>query len=145
MWNLLKRIHRDDRGAVSIETILIIAAIAIPILIFILKFGWPKIRDFFNEGIVDDGLLLLFVFLSPPNRNPRILIHINIVFEGAVAPDILIVGALLLFEVLLGFFGDVTGKQFQEGPTKDPEKQDQDQGDKKDPTEKLNDDHDGVF
>ena len=47
MWNLLKRIHRDDKGAVSIETILIIAAIAIPILIFILKFGWPKIRDFF--------------------------------------------------------------------------------------------------
>ena len=39
MWNLLKRIHRDDKGAVSIETILIIAAITIPILIFILKFG----------------------------------------------------------------------------------------------------------
>ena len=55
MWNLLKRIHRDDRGAVSIETILIIAAIAIPILIFILKFGWPKIRDFFNEGMEDLG------------------------------------------------------------------------------------------
>ena len=55
MWNLLKRIHRDDRGAVSIETILIIAAIAIPILIFILKFGWPKIRDFFNDGMEDLG------------------------------------------------------------------------------------------
>ena len=55
MWNLLKRIHRDDRGAVSIETILIIAAIAIPILIFILKFGWPKIRDFFNDGMDDLG------------------------------------------------------------------------------------------
>ncbi len=51
MWNLLKRIHRDDKGAVSIETILIIAAIAIPILIFILKFGWPRIRDFFNAGL----------------------------------------------------------------------------------------------
>lgn len=53
MWNLLKRIHRDDRGAMSIETILIIAAIAIPILIFILKFGWPKIRDFFDAGMDD--------------------------------------------------------------------------------------------
>jgi Flp pilus assembly pilin Flp len=55
MLKLLKRIHRDDRGAVSIETILIIAAIAIPILIFILKFGWPKIRDFFNDGMDDLG------------------------------------------------------------------------------------------
>ncbi|MEC7109611.1 MAG: hypothetical protein VXX11_06320 [Planctomycetota bacterium] len=55
MWNLLKRIHRDDKGAVSIETILIIAAIAIPSLIFILKFGWPKIRDFFNDGMEDLG------------------------------------------------------------------------------------------
>ncbi len=35
----------------SLETILIIAAIAIPILIFILKFGWPKIRDYFNTGM----------------------------------------------------------------------------------------------
>ncbi len=53
MWNLLKKVHRDDKGAVSIETILIIAAIAIPILIFILKWGWPAIRDFFWKGIDD--------------------------------------------------------------------------------------------
>lgn len=48
---LWQRIHDDERGAVSLETILIIAAIAIPILIFILKFGWPKIRDYFNTGM----------------------------------------------------------------------------------------------
>ena len=48
--NLLKRVHNDERGAVSLETILIIAAIALPILIFLLKFGWPKIRDYFIEG-----------------------------------------------------------------------------------------------
>lgn len=48
---LIQRVHRDERGAVSLETILIIAAIALPILIFILKFGWPKIRDYFNTGM----------------------------------------------------------------------------------------------
>lgn len=51
IWNLLRRIHRDERGAVSIETILIIAAIAIPILIFIIKFGWPRIKTWFNRGM----------------------------------------------------------------------------------------------
>jgi Flp pilus assembly pilin Flp len=51
LWALLKQVHRDERGAVSIETILIIAAIALPILIFIIKFGWPRIRKFFNEGM----------------------------------------------------------------------------------------------
>ena len=48
---LMRRVHHDERGAVSLETILIIAAIALPILIFILKFGWPKIRDYFNTGM----------------------------------------------------------------------------------------------
>lgn len=48
---LLKRVHDDQRGAVSLEHILIIGAIAIPILIFLLKFGWPKIRDYFNTGM----------------------------------------------------------------------------------------------
>lgn len=52
---LLSRIHNDERGAVTLETILIIGAIAIPILIFILKFGWPRIRDYFNEGMDDLG------------------------------------------------------------------------------------------
>ena len=38
------------RAALSIETILILAAIAVPILIFILKVGWPKIQKYFNES-----------------------------------------------------------------------------------------------
>lgn len=49
--NLLARVHRNERGAVSLETILIIGAIAIPILIFLLKYGWPRIRDYFNQGM----------------------------------------------------------------------------------------------
>ncbi len=48
---LFRRIHEDRRGAVSLETILIIGAIAIPIMIFILKFGWPRIRDYFYQSL----------------------------------------------------------------------------------------------
>lgn len=48
---LMQRVHNDERGAVSLEHILIIGAIALPILIFLIKFGWPKIRDYFNTGI----------------------------------------------------------------------------------------------
>jgi hypothetical protein len=51
LQSLLKRVHGDERGAVSLETILIIGAIALPILIFLIKFGWPRIRDYFNEGL----------------------------------------------------------------------------------------------
>ena len=45
-----RRLHEDRRGALSIETILIIGAVAVPILIFILKVGWPKIRNYFNDS-----------------------------------------------------------------------------------------------
>ena len=48
---LLKRVHNDQRGAVTLETILIIGAIALPILIFLIKFGWPRIRDYFFKGM----------------------------------------------------------------------------------------------
>ncbi len=50
-FRFLKKIHKDEKGAVSIETVLIIAAIAIPILIFIIKFGWPRVRKFFDSGM----------------------------------------------------------------------------------------------
>ena len=50
---LLSQVHKDDRGAVSLETILIVAAIAIPILIFVLRFGWPRIREYFLKGLED--------------------------------------------------------------------------------------------
>ncbi len=48
--DLLRRVHRDEEGAVSLETILIIGAIAIPVLIFILRVGWPRIRVFFTAA-----------------------------------------------------------------------------------------------
>ncbi len=48
LWNLLKKIHHDEEGAVSLETILIIAAVVIPILIFIIKFGWPRVQQYFE-------------------------------------------------------------------------------------------------
>jgi hypothetical protein len=48
---LFQRLHRDQSGAVTVETMLIIGAIAIPILIFLLKFGWPRIRDYFGSGM----------------------------------------------------------------------------------------------
>lgn len=47
---ILKRIHNDERGSVSLENILIVGAITLPVLIFTLKFGWPKIKDYFFEG-----------------------------------------------------------------------------------------------
>jgi hypothetical protein len=50
---LLARVHRDERGAVSLETILIIGAIALPILIFVIKYGWPRIRNYFFTGMTN--------------------------------------------------------------------------------------------
>ena len=50
---LLKQIHEDEQGAVSLETILIVGAIALPILIFLIKVGWPRIKDYFNQGLDD--------------------------------------------------------------------------------------------
>lgn len=57
LYKLLKQIHEDEDGAVSIETILIIAAIALPILIFVIKFGWPRIQRIFddNMGTLEGG------------------------------------------------------------------------------------------
>lgn len=49
--NLLKRIHNDERGAVSIETVLIVAAVAIPILIFIVNFVMPRLRESFSDNM----------------------------------------------------------------------------------------------
>lgn len=49
--SLFQRLHNDRRGAVSLETVLIIGAIALPILIVLIKFGWPRVRDYFYEGL----------------------------------------------------------------------------------------------
>ena len=50
---LLKQIHEDEQGAVSLETILIVGAIALPILIFLIKVGWPRVKAYFNQGLQD--------------------------------------------------------------------------------------------
>lgn len=50
---LLREVHEDEQGALSLETILIIGAIALPILIFLIKFGWPRIKEFFLQGLED--------------------------------------------------------------------------------------------
>lgn len=51
LGKLLQRIHQDERGAVSLETILVVAAIAIPVILFIYKIGWPKIQKLFSDGL----------------------------------------------------------------------------------------------
>lgn len=53
LLNVLRRVHRSEEGAVSLETILIIGAIALPILIFLIKYGWPRVRSFFERGLQD--------------------------------------------------------------------------------------------
>lgn len=50
---LLRKVHDNQDGAVSLETILIIGAIAIPILIFLIKVGWPTIKNYFTQGLTD--------------------------------------------------------------------------------------------
>ena len=48
---VLRRLHRDERGALTLETVLIIAAIALPVLIVIIRYGWPAIRNYFDRGL----------------------------------------------------------------------------------------------
>ena len=50
---VLRKIHESEEGAVSLETILIVGAIALPILIFLIKVGWPKVKTYFNQGLDD--------------------------------------------------------------------------------------------
>jgi hypothetical protein len=53
LLRLLRRVHENQDGAVSLETILIIGAISLPILIFLIKVGWPRIKEYFNRGLDD--------------------------------------------------------------------------------------------
>jgi len=50
---LLREIHEGEEGAVSLETILIVGAIALPILIFLITKAWPRVKDYFNQGLED--------------------------------------------------------------------------------------------
>ena len=51
--NLIRRVHEDEKGAVSLETILIIGAIALPVLIFLISVAWPRIQEYFEDGMND--------------------------------------------------------------------------------------------
>lgn len=53
LWSLLRRVHHSEEGAVSLETILIIGAIALPILIFLIQVAWPRIKNYFIQGMTD--------------------------------------------------------------------------------------------
>jgi hypothetical protein len=53
LGGLLRKVHQNEDGAVSLETILIIGAIALPILIFLIRYGWPRIRAYFEQGLSD--------------------------------------------------------------------------------------------
>jgi len=53
LGRLLARIHRSEEGAVSLETVLILGAIALPILIFLIRYGWPTVRSYFERGLTD--------------------------------------------------------------------------------------------
>jgi hypothetical protein len=56
LLDLLRKVHNDEEGTVSLETVLLVGAIALPVLIVLLKYGWPKIRTMFDTGIQDlDG------------------------------------------------------------------------------------------
>lgn len=46
LWNLVKRIHHDDRGAEGLEKLLIIAAIVLPLLAILIFF-----RDWITEWV----------------------------------------------------------------------------------------------
>lgn len=48
---VLREVHRNQRGAVSLETILIIGAIALPILLFLLRVGWPTVQRIFTTNL----------------------------------------------------------------------------------------------
>ncbi|MEI8372467.1 MAG: hypothetical protein WCJ35_06485 [Planctomycetota bacterium] len=51
LLKLLRKIHEDEDGSISLETILVVGAIALPILIFLIVKAWPTIKAFFNTGV----------------------------------------------------------------------------------------------
>ena len=53
LGEVLRKVHQDEEGSVSLETVLIIGAIALPILIFLVKMAWPGIKGFFDQGVQD--------------------------------------------------------------------------------------------
>jgi hypothetical protein len=50
------RIDRDERGTVNVGRVLIVVTIVILTLFtpFALKFGWPRVRDYFMPPLLQD-------------------------------------------------------------------------------------------
>jgi hypothetical protein len=57
-WSLVKKVHACEEGSVSLETVLVVGAIALPVLIFLIYVAWPKIKTYFNTGVekLDQGV-----------------------------------------------------------------------------------------
>jgi hypothetical protein len=53
LWSLLKQVHQNEEGAVSLETVLVIGAIALPVLILLIWAWNNKIKPYFNQGLTD--------------------------------------------------------------------------------------------
>ena len=53
LWSVLRQIHNDEDGEVSLETVLVVGAIALPVLIFLITVAWPAIKNFFYQGMED--------------------------------------------------------------------------------------------
>jgi len=51
-----EKVHADEQGAVSIETVLIIAAIALPILIFLYIRVRPRLQNYLNQNLEELGV-----------------------------------------------------------------------------------------
>ena len=56
LGKLFERVHADEQGAVSIETVLIIAAIALPILIFLYIRIRPRLQNYLNQNLEELGV-----------------------------------------------------------------------------------------
>jgi len=56
LGRLLQKVHADEQGAVSIETVLIIAAIALPILIFLYISIRPRLERYLNKNLEELGV-----------------------------------------------------------------------------------------
>jgi hypothetical protein len=53
LGSLLRRVHENEEGTVSLETVLVVCAIALPVLIFLYKLVWPKLIEWFWTQAAD--------------------------------------------------------------------------------------------
>jgi Flp pilus assembly pilin Flp len=51
MLKVLREVHRNERGAVSIETVLILGAIALPVLLFLYKYWNSNITPWVTKKL----------------------------------------------------------------------------------------------